>query len=564
LAVSSQRRTSLEPASAGPTTSATEEASVVASQSSGVPPTQVLGLPVMSVEEAVAIRDGGRDDRAIAVRGWFSPPLPFIRCRAPQPGAFYLEPYCGDSFAVLMRDPELLVSFPPDGMSARGPTGAHLQVELTQIDTTWYPRFERGTWAPIDIVAIGHFDDRRAGWCEASKVDVCRDRFVVDRVEWADGSTLPISVVMEVEGAFGLVEQSVSSAVPEGRLLSATATVPGVLERVEPSLGEGRPGVTDESVVWSVRVLEGDRSVTYIVPDGTERVYRIETDGRAVQVGGALPADQRPWPPKGVTEVVFPQLSTGHTTKAGVVDRTGLLVEARAATDAERPAGDLVNGTLTITQIDPETIGVYWDGSLCDDRMVLTLYGEGPSQPPLGAQLRGERAQPCRTALVHHGMVLRFSRPVEASTITGGNHMGTPFEAFPPVDSAVVTLPKDAGFIPPRHRAALIDLSGRVTAVRAAQADDPLPRDSTSGRPAYLVPDPTASGRYHLVWTGGICESGTVVTIARDFKSVELTTPMPGNCDMLGHEYRLILDVDGPLDPPAVEVRHTLTSAGAS
>ena len=51
-----------------------------------------------------------------------------------------------------------------------------------------------------------------------------------------------------------------------------------------------------------------------------------------------------------------------------------------------------------------------------------------------------------------------------------GTASGTPFETFPPVDSTVVFLPKDGGFELPKARAALIDLSGRVTAVRATGA----------------------------------------------------------------------------------------------
>jgi hypothetical protein len=35
------------------------------------PPTDALGLPVLSIDEAIAIRDAGVDDREIAVRGWF-------------------------------------------------------------------------------------------------------------------------------------------------------------------------------------------------------------------------------------------------------------------------------------------------------------------------------------------------------------------------------------------------------------------------------------------------------------------------------------------------------------
>ena len=242
-------------------------------------------------------------------------------------------------------------------------------------------------------------------------------------------------------------------------------------------------------------MLEDGIAVTYIVVDGSDRIYRVEIDGATTLVAGVPPDDHaQAWPPAGVIDVSLRNGSTDTVTKAGVVDRTGLVVEARAANDGDPrgPATDLRGGEMSIVQAAPDTIIAYWDGSLCDDRFVLTVFGERAGVPPDRAELRGEHASSCRLALIHRGIVVRFSRPVDAATIRGWNRVGTPFEAFPPVGAIVVALPNyGGGFTPSRSRAALIDLSGRITAVRLPRTDEPRP--DAYGMTA-LLPDPSVAG----------------------------------------------------------------------
>lgn len=529
-------------------------------------PTDVLGLPVISVEEAMTIRDAGRDDREIAVRGWV-PPIRSLPCRAPDPPiAFFLELDCQSALAVMTSTHQVIRSSPPDG--------AFISVALDEI--VWQPRRAEITGQirtgqirlATEAVLVGHFDDRRSGWCHATRIEACRDRFVVDAVAWADGATQTTSVVRRSgtdDAAFEPVETAVSTAAG-GPILSATAYQTEEYVKVEPSLRDGRPGITDEPIVWSVRILEEERVVTYLVVDGTDRVYRVERDGQTVQVGGSPPQDpDRPWPPAGVEDVPLPRLPTGLAAKAGVVDRTGLLLEARAAGDGDPrgPPRDLLAGEMSIVQAAPDTIIAYWDGSFCDDRFVLTIYGERAGMPPDRLELRGEWAESCRLALAQRGVVLRFSQPVDAAAIRGWDRVGTPFETFPPVDSTVVFLPKGGGFELPRVRAALVDLSGRIKAVRLPRADEPRPNVQRDGTGA-LLPDPSAEGRYHLMWNGGICTSDIVITIDATLSSVVVSNPVPGNCDTIANEYRMILDIEGRLDPPAVEVDYAETSAGAS
>ena len=142
--------------------------------------------------------------------------------------------------------------------------------------------------------------------------------------------------------------------------------------------------------------------------------------------------------------------------------------------------------------------------------------------------------------------------------------MGTRFEAFPPAHSTVVSLPKGGGgFDLPKVRAALVDLSGRITSVRLPRPDEPRPDDQRDG-PGSLMPDPTVAGRYHLMWNGGICTQDIVITIDATLSTVLVSNPVAGDCDTTGNEYRLVLDVEGPVAVPVVEVRYTETRAGAS
>jgi hypothetical protein len=44
---------------------------------------------------------------------------------------------------------------------------------------------------PTPVVFIGHFDDPRAEGCRPEHLQLCRDRFVVTVVAWADGVDFP-------------------------------------------------------------------------------------------------------------------------------------------------------------------------------------------------------------------------------------------------------------------------------------------------------------------------------------------------------------------------------------
>jgi len=90
-------------------------------------PAEVLGLPVITVPDALAVRDGGTNDRELAVRGWFSPFAP-ISCPAPARWPVSpVEPDCPDPWVVLMEQPESLATAQASRFEGRPPTGPSFQ-----------------------------------------------------------------------------------------------------------------------------------------------------------------------------------------------------------------------------------------------------------------------------------------------------------------------------------------------------------------------------------------------------------------------------------------------------
>ncbi|MGH2475887.1 MAG: hypothetical protein ACRDIL_11535, partial [Candidatus Limnocylindrales bacterium] len=261
---------------------------VPASPSAATPPTAVLGLGVMSVADAIAVRDAGVDDRELGVRGWYTP-IPPIPCPY-TPATSPVQPVCPDDWSVLMQDPESVVTRRENGFEGRSPDGPSFQVDFDELDTSWAQLpLEPGPSTPIEIVVVGHFDDRRSFACPAAEVDVCRDRFVVDRVDWADGRSVPMSALDLVDGGAASsaaeVEATVRATVQGAEFLSMVA-VDGEfgLQRMEPSIGVFAP-LQGQRAVWVVRLL--DRCVvrctargagefgTYLVVDGTDALFKV-------------------------------------------------------------------------------------------------------------------------------------------------------------------------------------------------------------------------------------------------------------------------------------------------
>jgi len=151
----------------------------------GPPFPSVIRLPVfgttyvvISVADAAAIRDGGVDDREIAVAGWYQPLRP-IPCPL-APASFQPLEDCALDTSWLVLLPNSL-----DAIDVFGkPSGPAIHPV-----TEWAP--PSGARTPMAVVFVGHFDDARAARCiEGERRQRCEDRFVVDTVAWDEGASL--------------------------------------------------------------------------------------------------------------------------------------------------------------------------------------------------------------------------------------------------------------------------------------------------------------------------------------------------------------------------------------
>lgn len=389
-----------------------------ATASEGVTPREAIGLPVVSVEDAIKIRDGG-DDEEVAVRGWFSPigPMP---CPAPATWPVTpVEPNCPDAWVVLMADPESLVTV-GTGFDGRSPTGPSIQVDLDDLDLRWQPSLpDLGPAEPVEVVVIGHFDDRRSFACPPEVQQACRDRFVVDRVDSANGEALPLSVVGADGGqtsATAAVEAVVAEETPGDSILSmAVVDGPTGIGRIEPSLGTGRGGFIDEPWMWVVRVLEGDRSVTYLVIDGTDAIFEMDREGVPVPVGGSARPTGAPSPGAFATFRFDLVGSEGPVVPMTVVDASRRLIAARSATPEElgRPGPEAEPGRLAVDELSPGTLLVRWGGGVCDSALKLIVE----TGVPINLGLRGDHP-PCDAMGIGRGVVLSLFGDIRADHVT--------------------------------------------------------------------------------------------------------------------------------------------------
>ncbi len=397
-----------------PTTARPEETSVV------------LGLPITTVADAIAVRDAGIDDREIAIRGWYTPFYPLRAC-----GRFTdknplspLQMGCPDLFLWLMQNPERLSTVTSTGMSWRGPAGPAISPDLDDIDMSWTGRYEPPRL--VELVVIGHFDDRRSFACPADEIEACRDRFVVDRVVSADGRPVPTSALDESDGGATStaadVEAKLHEAVPGAEILSMAA-VDGAtgLERVEPSIGVFAQ-FQDQRAIWVVGLLDrAGQFGSYLVVDGTDAIYKIDEDSVATLVAGAHPLrSAAPWPPDGATvvELLIGVGSGRPPVRVAVVDETQRLVDARAATASERAVRDLSMRAVWADDLPDDRVLVQWGGSMCDDRLTLTISAFD-ALTPFTLTVDGRRASECRAALVYYAVVLEFEPAIGAVELGG-------------------------------------------------------------------------------------------------------------------------------------------------
>lgn len=139
-------------------------------------PTTVDGLRILSVGEALEARAaGGLKDQPVALRGYWSGLASAHSCpyALDQPGE--LELYCHDGEdGITERDEPIL--------RAAGPHLTPFVPETFARRLFARPIANGQQLPPVPIVVVGHFDDPRAADCRPQARQLCRDRFVIDRI----------------------------------------------------------------------------------------------------------------------------------------------------------------------------------------------------------------------------------------------------------------------------------------------------------------------------------------------------------------------------------------------
>lgn len=163
------------------------------------PPTEVDGLPVLSVSQVLAQRAaGGLRNQPVAVGGFWTNAVIGHSCAV---GAYSeLEDLChAREYGIsVLNEPVLKFGrFHQIVYEAKGPhLTPYLPHDLAGLDRMYgLPWVNGEQYPPVPIVVVGHFDDRLADRCQPDRQQECRDRLVVDWIAyfnpraagWAEG-----------------------------------------------------------------------------------------------------------------------------------------------------------------------------------------------------------------------------------------------------------------------------------------------------------------------------------------------------------------------------------------
>lgn len=246
---------------------------------------QVLGLPVLSIDEALAGPVQDADGRVFAVRGWLTSRAAMVRCPY-NLGDSPLLARCGEGWVFLLRDNQTI----PITLTGRPPTGPFLNplirgsVDLRTLGAT-----------PQDAILVGHVADPRAASCPVGRRVECEAAFVVDRVlpttaGVTNDPTPWLTSIQPPRAAADVWAYLATLHFTAERPLSIGLVDAPELATLEPAL----TGVTglDAGPVWIIEVLWGGgedpgHRTTIIVPDAAVEENRttltIIVDGEVQQ-----------------------------------------------------------------------------------------------------------------------------------------------------------------------------------------------------------------------------------------------------------------------------------------
>jgi hypothetical protein len=284
---SSAAGTSASPAGASTASSATARPAPT-----GPFPSEVAGLPVMSVARAdELLRSGQLDGQAVAVAGYYDQVTP----SCPYPGRYIgpLEGWCQfTAFTDSRASARLCHPDGTNGTSCRKPSGTSLApFFMTETSgNAWSSVSSAASGQPAALVLIGHAGDARQWQCTRETQTECASALVVDRVAWADGQDVPATAPETGGQDSGKVirpalalDQVAAAAGLGDHLLTAAAFRKGDVATVDP-----RWNFIGDDIVWLVRSLapatgsgQTRPETLWLVDDATGKVL----DSHPLKVG---------------------------------------------------------------------------------------------------------------------------------------------------------------------------------------------------------------------------------------------------------------------------------------
>jgi hypothetical protein len=409
-------------------------------------PTMALGLPVVSVSDAITIRDTDPTDREIAVRGFFSPAQP-ISCPAPQLGGSEnpIRLDCPLMTQWLLENPERLVTRSPNSMSGQPPMGPAFHPVFPFIDMSAVTAAVVGD-DPVDMVVIGHFHDRRGdpdtSLCGGSGEAGC-DGFVVDGIHSVAGTRVASSTVIDLEPwppeprrepawTPDDVDRLVQQAVPSFAILSRVAMPGHRIRELEPSLGTGALGIIDRPIAWVITGLDASTSGsllvrrTFLIVDGTAEAYETAPWDVEPNVGFVpftlipLPLAS-PEPTDAAAEPITLDLVDvlDRHLSVEIVDESGLLVSAAPVAPGTPSDVPTPGNKVAVSQVAgrPNNIRLSWVGGACDGPVRFTIRSDGRTILVEQRPWEGDTGSFCTLVGIPRSITLDFSEPVPAAEV---------------------------------------------------------------------------------------------------------------------------------------------------
>jgi len=387
----------------------------------------ILGIPVISVPELIALRTRGPapSPEEVAVRGWMIRSNVVYDCAIPDIEQHPLVPRClAPTF--LMERPERPTELTTDGPSVTPLLGpdSHMEVDIAGQE-------------PVEVIAIGHLADHRWPTCQPAEQDACRRVFVADRIVPADASLEGLPEPWRIpRSASSEPSTDPEDVVSRLEVLLGDITVvfmghvaAGLLREVEPAVVDRGDidSATQLHPVWVARALvagdpEPGVARTFIIAD--RRVHEPALPIWDASEDGVAPLPEREqslrWPPRGadIVEMPFDDEPGRPPVQVAVIDKTGKLVEARAATSAQIAVRDITMNAVGIADLPDGGVLVDWGGSMCDDLLTLTISASDAGIPDR-VTVDGRRGLPCRLMLMYYAVVLSFDPAVRAEDLAG-------------------------------------------------------------------------------------------------------------------------------------------------